>query len=251
MSETALSTENLVKKFGSVTAVDGVSVDISTDQVVGIIGPNGAGKTTFVNLVTGVLEATDGTVTFDGEDITDVPEHGRVKRGLARSFQIPQIYNELSTLENVRAASIAREGKNNVFYRPLSRDPSTKEDALDYLEHFDLGDQADVTAESLAHGDRKILDIAMSFALEPKMVLLDEPTSGVGSESTDEIMQTTVDVARQSDTGILFIEHDMELVARYADRVIALHQGEVLSDGDPDDVLADEEVIEHIREEGA
>lgn len=245
-----LKTRDLTKSFGSLVAVDGVTLEFYENEVVGIIGPNGAGKTTFINLIAGRLMPSDGQIHFQETEITNLAEYKRVKHGIARSFQIPEVYGDLTALENVRASIISREKKNNHFFRPLSRDPETREEAGEYLSMFGLEDQAEIVADALPHGDRKILDIAMTFALEPEIILLDEPTSGIGSESTGPVMETTINVAKATNTSLIFIEHDMDLITRYSDRVVGIHNGSVLEEGTPEDVLESETVKEHIREEG-
>lgn len=251
MSEKILEVDQLSKSFGSVQAVDKISLSIEKGDIVGIIGPNGAGKTTFINVITGSLLPTGGTVHFKNEDITETPENDRAQKGLVRSFQIPSLYGDLTALENVRGSVISRENKSANFYKPLSRDQSTKEEAISCLEEFGLKDEMNTEVNSLPHGDRKILDIAASFAMDPSLILLDEPTSGVGSEQTEAVMQQTLDVAKKNGISLIFVEHDMELVSQFADRVIAFHQGRILEQGSPEDVLQSETVKEHIREEGA
>lgn len=251
MSETILSVEGLSKAFGHVQAVDSIDLSIDEGEVVGIIGPNGAGKTTFINLITGTLEPTGGTVYFEGDDVTTLPEHERAQRGLVRSFQIPSLYDELTVLENVRGSVISREGKSSRMHVPLSMDPETEAEAVEYLRYFGLESQRDVEVQHLPHGDRKILDIAASFAMDPSLIMLDEPTSGVGSEHTEEVMEQTIAAAEEHDISLVFVEHDMEIVAEFSDRVVAFHQGSILKDGAPEAVLNSEKVKEHIREEGA
>lgn len=251
MSEKILEVDQLSKSFGTVQAVDEISLSIEQGDIVGIIGPNGAGKTTFINVITGTLMPTGGSVSFENEDITDMSEHNRAQKGLVRSFQIPSLYSDLTALENVRGSVISREKKSSKFYKPLSRDPSTKEEAISYLDDFGLKDEMNTKVNSLPHGDRKILDIAASFAMDPSLILLDEPTSGVGSEHTEAVMQQTLDVAKKNGISLVFVEHDMELVSQFANRVIAFHQGQILEQGTPDEVLQSETVKEHIREEGA
>ncbi|WP_435365705.1 ABC transporter ATP-binding protein [Haloarchaeobius sp. DYHT-AS-18] len=253
MTETKplLETRNVRKTFGNVVATDDVDISFYEDEIVGVIGPNGAGKTTFINLISGSLSPTSGRIIFEGEDIADLPDHRRVKKGIARSFQLPHLYDELSVLDNVRAALVSRKGRNGNFYSLLSRDEEVYKEAMSTLETFELDDDTTMMAEDLSHGKRKILDIAMSFALEPDLLLLDEPTSGVGSEDKTDVMETVTLAARETGTSLVFVEHDMQLVSEFSDRVVALHNGRILSEGDPEAVLNSEEVKEHIREEGA
>lgn len=248
--EALLQTRGLTKSFGSLVAVDDVSLEFYENEIVGIIGPNGAGKTTFTNLIAGKLMPSDGHIYFQDTEITDMAEHKRASHGIARSFQIPEVYDDLTALENIRTSIISREKQTNEFFKPLSYDNATAEEAREYLAMFGLKQHAETAADTMPHGDRKILDIAMTFALEPELILLDEPTSGIGSESTDSVMETTINVAKDTNTSLIFIEHDMDLIARYSDRVVGIHNGSVLKDGTPEAVLESDVVKEHIREEG-
>lgn len=244
-----LETRKLTKRFGNLTAVDDIDFEIERGEVVGIIGPNGAGKTTFVNLITGVLEASDGDIVFDGENLGDSPVYSRAKRGLVRSFQIPQVCNDLTLLENVRSAVLSRERRSNSLFSVLLWEDESRAEAIDLLERFGLADRRNVKAEVIPHGDKKILDVCMSVAMRPKLLILDEPTSGVATDNKHEIMQRLADYFETTDSAVLFIEHDMELIAEYAERVFAMDQGEKLIDGTPEEVLEDPMVKQRIRGE--
>ena len=242
-----LETVDVKKHFGDVRAVDGVDFAIDDDEVVGIIGPNGAGKTTFVNLVVGVLAPDTGTITFDGEDVTGTAVHERARMGLTRSFQIPQVCPELTLLENVRSAVLSREGENLSIFTLLSREDASREEAMELLEQFNMADQAGMLAEEIPHGQRKVLDVCMSLAMYPKVLILDEPTSGVGTSDKDLVMGQIADAIAQTDMAVVFIEHDMEIVAEYSDRVMAMASGRKLVEGDPETVLEDDQVKRQIR----
>lgn len=245
-----LQTQDVEKKFGSILAVDGVSLDFYRDEIVGIIGPNGAGKTTYINLISGALPLTDGRVLFKGEDISSLKQYKRVQRGLVRSFQIPQIYDELTLFENIQSSVISRKRENNRMFTPISRDSASIEETERLIETFNLGDHAEDHTEHLPHGVRKILDVAMSFALEPDIMFLDEPTSGVGSKEKHAVMETITEAATEQGIGLVFIEHDMELVRKYSDRIVALHEGSILKDDSPEAVFGSEQVNEFILEGG-
>ncbi len=249
-TQPVLETQNVRKEFGSLVAVDGVSIEFHTDEVVGIIGPNGAGKTTFINLISGALPLTDGSIVFNGEDISTLRKYKRVRKGLVRSFQIPQIYDEMTVFENVQSSVLSRKQENNRLFTPVHRDTESVEETDRLLTMFNLGDHADEHTEHLPHGVRKVLDVAMSFALRPEIMLLDEPTSGVGSREKNAVMQTITEAAVEQDIGLVFIEHDMELVRSYSDRIVALHEGRVLADDDPANVMESEEVNQFILEGG-
>jgi branched-chain amino acid transport system ATP-binding protein len=244
-----LETKQLTKKFGKLTAVDRMDFAIDSGEIVGIIGPNGAGKTTFVNLLTGVLDATEGEVVFDGESLGDAPVHARASKGLVRSFQIPQVCDDLTLLENVRSAVLSREQRNNSLFSVLHWEDDSREEAIELLETFGLADRQNVEAETIPHGDKKILDVCMSVAMRPKLLILDEPTSGVATDNKHEIMDRLQNYFETTDSAVLFIEHDMELIEEYAERVMAMDQGQKLIDGTPDEVLEDETVKRRIRGE--
>lgn len=249
-TEPILRTDDVRKEFGSLVAVDSVSLDFYPNEIVGIIGPNGAGKTTYINLISGALPLTDGKIVFDDEDISDMKKYERVRKGLVRSFQTPQLYNEMTVFENLQASVLSRKQENNRLFTPTSRDTESVEEVEEIVEMFDLSDHANEHTEHLPHGVRKIIDVAMSFALRPKLMLLDEPTSGVGSQEKHAVMETITDTAIEQGIGLIFIEHDMELIRTYSDRVIALHQGRVLTDDEPERVLKSEEVNQYILEGG-
>jgi branched-chain amino acid transport system ATP-binding protein len=245
-----LETENVQKKFGSLVAVEDVSVAFHEDEIVGIIGPNGAGKTTFINLISGALPLTAGRIVFNGNDISSLQKYKRVQRGLVRSFQIPQIYDEMTVFENVQASVLSRKRENNRLFTPTHRDTESVDETEQLLAMFNLTQHADEHTEHLPHGVRKVLDVTMSFALQPKLMLLDEPTSGVGSREKNAVMETITDAAVEQGIGLVFIEHDMELVRKYSNRIVALHEGTVLADDDPQVVMESEEVNQFILEGG-
>lgn len=244
-----LETRQLTKRFGALTAVDHLDFEIDSGEIVGIIGPNGAGKTTLVNLLTGVLEATEGDVVFDGATLDDMPVHDRAKLGLVRSFQIPQVCNDLTLLENVRSAVLSREQRSNSLFTVLLWEDESRREALELLEQFGLADRQNLKAETIPHGDKKILDVCMSVAMRPKLLIVDEPTSGVATDNKHEVMNRLQNYFETSDSAVLFIEHDMELIAQYADRVLAMDQGQKLIDGTPEEVLEDPTVKSRIRGE--
>lgn len=244
-----LETKQLTKRFGALTAVDHLDFEIDSGEIVGIIGPNGAGKTTLVNLLTGVLEASEGEVIFDGATLDDMPVHDRAKLGLVRSFQIPQVCNDLTLLENVRSAVLSREHRSNSLFTVLLWEDESRREALELLEQFGLGDRQNLKAETIPHGDKKILDVCMSVAMRPKLLIVDEPTSGVATDNKHEVMNRLKNYFETSDSAVLFIEHDMELISQYADRVLAMDQGQKLIDGTPEEVLEDPTVKSRIRGE--
>lgn len=236
-----LQTIDLTRSFDMVKAADAINVTVGRGELVGIVGANGSGKTTFLNLITGYVKPQRGRIVFMGRDSTGLPPRLITKRGIARSFQIPQLYTGLSVRENVMLSLAAASGNSASFWRPLYRRPWLEE-SLEILERFGLQSYAERPVAELPEGGRKLLDIALSFALRPRLLLMDEPTSGVSIEDKFQVMDTLVRVLQQSDITTIFVEHDMEVVQRYGRRVLVFDTGRVIADGDPTSVLADAEV---------
>ncbi len=236
-----LQTIDLKKQFGMVKAADGINIEIKKGEFVGIVGANGSGKTTFINLVTGYLTPDGGRIMFMGEDTIGQLPRAIIKMGLARSFQIPQLYTNMVVVESLVLSLAAESGKGGSFWQPLLSD-SRVADGLKMLERFGLKEYAYRSVDELPEGGRKLLDITMSFALKPKLLLLDEPTSGVSIEDKFEIMDTLIKVLQESGITTIFVEHDMEVIQRYAKRVLVFDDGRIIADGEPEAVLADPEV---------
>ena len=236
-SSNFLETEGLTRKFGSFVAVDDVNISVSKGELHSVIGPNGAGKTTLFNLITGSLAPSKGKVRFDGEDISAESESERARRGIVRSFQITQLFPELSAHENLRlAAQSAHQSVN-----PLKRQSDeSKKRASEIFEDLGINTEPEIPAESLSHGDKKKLEVGMAMVTGPNLLLLDEPTSGVSSGESENIL--TFIQENSEDLTILLIEHDMDLVLDVSDRITVLHQGSVVTQGEPDEVMDNEEV---------
>ncbi len=235
-----LRTIDLTKSFGMVTAADRINVEIRAGELVGIVGANGSGKTTFLNLITGYLTPEGGRILLMGEDRTGLPPRVITRLGIARSFQIPQLYTNMSVLDSI-LLSLAAQADKVGFWRPLYRPPWTDE-SMEALERFGLKAYAQRPVSELPEGGRKLLDIALSFALKPKLLLMDEPTSGVSTKDKFQIMDTLIKVVQESRLTTIFVEHDMEVVQRYGQRVLAFNDGRVIADGRPEAVLADPDV---------
>jgi len=239
-----LHTDGLVKQFGNFAAIDGVDISVARGEFRSIIGPNGAGKTTLFNLISGALPVTEGAVYFNGEAITDLPPQQRIRRGMARSFQLSNIFGGLTVRENVRLAAQAlhREeyGLREALFRPTDRYDGINDDTDRVLDRIGLASQGDIEAASLPYGDKRRLEIGMVLATEPQLVLFDEPTAGMGPEET----RNTIDLIEEVlvDQTLLLVEHDIELVMGLSDRITVLHRGEVLAEGSPDEIAADEDV---------
>ncbi|MDE0057399.1 MAG: ATP-binding cassette domain-containing protein [Defluviicoccus sp.] len=222
-------------------AADDLNIEVGNGELVGIVGANGSGKTTFLNLITGYLKPESGRILVMGQDTTDLAPRDLAKRGVARSFQIPQLYTNMSVLEGVLLSLAATSGESSNFWRPLHRDPWEPE-AWEILNRFGLEPYASRPVSELPEGGRKLLDIALSFALKPTLLVMDEPTSGVSIEDKFQVMDTLVGVLREGDITTIFVEHDMDVVQRYGRRVLVFDTGRVVADGEPESVLAQPEV---------
>lgn len=239
-----LSARGLAKTFGAVTAAEDVNIDIPAGQRVSLIGSNGAGKTTFVNMVTGYLRPDAGSIALDGRDITGLGPRRITRLGVARSFQIPQLALDLTALDNMLVAAACNDGHLS-FWQP-ARSEARCARAMALLEKFDLARHAQRRVSELPGGVRKLLDIAMALTGHPKLLLLDEPTSGVSVEEKFPMMDTISEVLASEQVTAMFVEHDMDIVTRYADRVIAFYSGRVIADDLPQDVLTDEQVQRYV-----
>ncbi|HLN07988.1 MAG TPA: ABC transporter ATP-binding protein [Xanthobacteraceae bacterium] len=242
---TILSVRKLEKTFGRIVAARDISLDVPAGQTVGIIGANGAGKTTFVNMITGHLRPTEGTITFEGRDIAGLPSRDITRLGISRSFQVAQIFPSLSVFDNVCAAAAIARGPVSMLGRATTplRSPQTLAEADALIDLFQLASFRSRRAATLAQGVRKLLDIAMAVAAWPRLLLLDEPTSGISIEEKFAIMDVIMQALKSRRITILFVEHDMEIVERFADRVLAFYDGTVIADGTPERTLADPNVL--------
>ena len=242
MAAAILETRNLTKTFGAVAAAANLSVEIAEDTVVGLIGGNGAGKTTFVNLVTGYLKPTSGSIRYRGRDITHLSPRQVTQLGICRSFQMPQLFNTLTSYENLLVGTGILERAGGRWAAGGLEVSSAREAAEAMLVRFKLADHRDSPAGTLPEGLRKLLDISMALVVKPKVLLLDEPTSGVSAGEKFEIMDLVLQAVRAVGVTVLFVEHDMEIVRRYTQRILAFHEGRIIADGMPEAVLADAEV---------
>ncbi|MEO8656320.1 MAG: ABC transporter ATP-binding protein [Ramlibacter sp.] len=239
-----LSVRGLEKTFGSVVAARDISVNIPVGQTVGIIGANGAGKTTFFNLISGHLAPSKGTVHFEDKEITGLPSRAITRLGISRSFQVAQVFPTMSVSDNMRvAAAIARGGSGVVsqMFRPLKA-ADTDAEADEAIELFQIARFRDSRAATLPQGVRKLLDIAMAVAGAPRLLLLDEPTSGISIEEKFDLMDVVMSALKSRKITVLFVEHDMEIVGRFADRVLAFYDGTVIADEKPSSVLSNPRV---------
>lgn len=240
-----LVVEGLKKSFGAVVAAKDINLSFLENETIGIIGANGAGKTTFVNMVTGYLIPSAGTIHYLGKDITGAPPHKLARMGLCRSFQIPQTFMTLSVYENLLIALGIAQGGAFPAFRALDT-PARSRQAEDLMKQYKLWEHRYQQLDMLSQGVRKLVDIAMATVGSPKLLLLDEPTSGISSEEKFDIMEIVMQALRQQQITVFFIEHDMDIVSRYSDRVIAFYNGRVIADGASDKVLTDKEVQEFV-----
>jgi branched-chain amino acid transport system ATP-binding protein len=240
-----LEVADLTKHFDAVKAADHLSLRIDPGEIVGVVGPNGSGKTTFLNLVTGYIKPGLGHIFYRAHEITGLHPRQITAMGIARSFQIPQLYLNASILENLLIALAIHGGDGRGFWKPLHT-ASREQRARQVLEQFGFRNGVNQPVTTLPEGARKLLDVALSFALEPALLLLDEPTSGVSVSDKFGVMDTLIDVIKQAGTTTVFVEHDMDVVQRYAGRVLVFAEGSIIADTSPDRLLTDPAVRQHI-----
>ncbi|MEM7775883.1 MAG: ATP-binding cassette domain-containing protein [Pseudomonadota bacterium] len=240
-----LRAEKLNKSFGAVVAADDINVIINEGEVIGVIGANGAGKTTFVNMVTGYLTPTSGRLFFYDRDITGFDPKHATDLGICRSFQIPQLFATATTFENLMIAMGVAEGGAMPFWRPLATADRMGR-CEDVLRRYQILEYRDQYAQTLPQGVRKLLDIAMASVHAPKLLMLDEPTSGVTAAEKFAIMDIVIAALKEQNVTTLFVEHDMEIVSRYATRVLAFYDGRIITDAPPEEALRDEHVRQYV-----
>ncbi len=237
-----LQTRNLFKKFGGFVATNNVNLNVAAGARHALIGPNGAGKTTLINLLTGFLEPTSGSVVLNGDDVTRRSQHQRVKLGLARTFQINRLFADMTVLESVTLAACEQRGIGARFWRPVGSHGEAIDDAAALLAQLRLLDVAHFQTRDLAYGKQRLVEIALALAARPSVLLLDEPAAGVPTEESRELLETIAQLPR--DVSIVLIEHDMDLVFRFADRISVLVGGSLLAEDVPEAIAADPRVQE-------
>jgi len=236
---------SLNKAFGSVVAANDVTVTVADGERIGIIGANGAGKTSFVNMVTGYLKPSSGTIAFLGRDITKLPPRAVIAAGISRSFQVPQIFTSVTVADNLLIALGVAEGGAFPLWRKLRR-PARLAAVAALLERFGIGAYRDQPAGLLPQGVRKLLDIAMATVRAPRLLLLDEPTSGISAEEKFAIMDVVMGAVDGARRAVMFVEHDLDIIARYATRVLAFAEGTIIAQGAPEAVIGDAQVKRYI-----
>jgi len=229
-----LQVENLRKSFAEFKAVDGAHLRVNQGDIVSVIGPNGAGKTTLFNLITGHLKADQGRILFKGEDISHLPAHQVCRKGIARSFQIANIFPRLTVFRNVQVSVLSQKSLSRTLFRPAHR--MVQEETRHILERVGLSDQQLALAGSLSHGDKRILEIAIALGNEPELLILDEPTAGMSPEETTATMDLVQRLAREQGLTILFCEHDMDVVFNVATSIMVMQQGKTILQAAPEEV---------------
>lgn len=239
---TTLRTEGLSKHWGGFVANSDITLSFAPGARHALIGPNGAGKTTFINLLTGGFAATSGRVFFGDEDITALPQHERVKRGMTRTFQINTLFAGLTVLESVVLAVCERMGLHKVWYKTVAQQRPAIDEAMALLTSLKIDRDADTITRNLPYGKQRLIEIALALATQPKVLLLDEPAAGIPSAESAELFEVIAKLPR--DVTVLFIEHDMGLVFRFAERITVMVGGKVLTEGTPAEIAADPRVKE-------
>jgi branched-chain amino acid transport system ATP-binding protein len=239
-----LETQDVRKAYGDFVALDGVSLAIAEGELVSIVGPNGAGKTTLVNLLTGLLSPTTGVVRFKGRDIAGIGPVMLARAGMARAFQLVHVFPTLTVAQSIAVAVVSQSGKALRFFSAVDADAEVNARVREVAGIFGLERKLATQSRFLSQGEKKLLDIASAFALAPEVILLDEPTSGVSSGDKHALMRNVIDASRKAGVkAIILVEHDMDLVAEYSSRIVALQAGKVLADRAPRDFFNDPEII--------
>lgn len=238
METPSLETRNLTIRFGGHAAVNNVSCAFHPGELTVIVGPNGAGKTTWFNLVSGQLAASEGAILKNGEDITGLSASARAKKGIGRAFQLTNLFPRLSVFENVRLAVQARHGIGPRFFRSTQAFSELAERAYEHLRATRLDDVAQMPASALPHGDQRKLEVAMLLAMEPDIFMFDEPTAGMSVDEAPVILELIDEIRKDTTKTVLLVEHKMDVVRALADRIVVLHNGELVADGAPEEVIA-------------
>jgi branched-chain amino acid transport system ATP-binding protein len=242
MSGIALRTQSLSKQWGAFKANSDITLNFAPGARHALIGPNGAGKTTFINLLTGAFAPTSGQVFLGEEDISGLPQHVRVKRGMTRTFQINTLFAGLTVLESVMLALCERDGRQRVWYQTVAQQKRQADEAMALLASLKLHRDANVVTRSLPYGKQRLVEIALALATQPRVLLLDEPAAGIPSAESAELFEVISALPR--DVTVLFIEHDMGLVFKFAERITVLVGGKVLCEGTPEEIASDQRVKE-------
>jgi branched-chain amino acid transport system ATP-binding protein len=237
-----LELKSVAKSFGHVTAISDLSISVRAGEITSLIGPNGAGKTTFYNVITGKFPPTRGKIFFRGEDITGLPPHKVWEKGISRSFQVTNIFKNLTVLENIRTAHIIHMGKSLSFFRPVDRYKELYEKSLRVLRLIGLEDKKDAPCHAISHGDMRIVEVGIVLASEPQLIFLDEPTAGMTPTETLRMVNLIKELFEKTATTFFLTEHDMNVVFAISQRIIVLDRGKLLADGTPEEIRNNMEV---------
>jgi branched-chain amino acid transport system ATP-binding protein len=241
-----LQTTKLTRHFGKTRAVDGVDFTVNEGEVLALIGSNGAGKTSLVNVISGLLRPDSGSIVFRGADVTGLSVHDRIRAGVARSFQLVNLFDQLTLLDNVALSIFSREDLTRKLLSLADHHRAVWQEAFEILRQFGLAPSSTQLAGGISQGERKLLDVAVAFALRPRLLFLDEPTSGVSTREKAPIMDVITAVVRSNNITAVIIEHDMDVVFKYSDRIVAMHQGSILASGTPDEIRRNEAVTTNL-----
>jgi len=241
-----LQTTKLTRHFGDTRAVDGVDFTVNEGEVLALIGSNGAGKTSLVNVISGLLRPDSGSIVFRGADVTGLSVHDRIHAGIARSFQLVNLFDQLTLLDNVALSIFSREDLTRKLLSLADHHRAVWQEAFEILRQFGLATSSTQLAGGISQGERKLLDVAVAFALRPRLLFLDEPTSGVSTREKAPIMDVITAVVRSNNITAVIIEHDMDVVFKYSDRIVAMHQGSILASGTPDEIRRNEAVTTNL-----
>jgi branched-chain amino acid transport system ATP-binding protein len=239
-----LETKKIYKAFGRVMAARNLDLAFDAGVLTSIIGPNGAGKSTLINMLSGSVPVDSGAIWFEGRDITHLPIHRRVERGICRSFQVVNIFPELSVFDNVQIPVLARMNRAHLFFRPARKEEGVRNAVNALLEQIGLFERAATPASALSHGDQRSLEVGIALAANPKILFLDEPTAGMNPVERVRILQNIKKLSTEGSTTFVIVEHDMDVVFSLSDRVVVLHHGDVIADGTPRDIQGDPKVRE-------
>jgi len=231
MTSTLLQIRKLYKSFGRVSAAHDVNLDFESGVLTSIIGPNGAGKSTLINLLSGALRPDSGQILLEGRDITHLPIHHRVRLGLCRSFQVVNVFPNLTVFDNLQIPVLALMKRAHRIFRPVKREVEAHRRVAEILERVGLGAEAQTPASALSHGDQRLLEVGIALAARPKLLFLDEPTSGMNPVERSRVLENIRNLAQRQETTFVIVEHDMDVVFSLSDRVIVLHYGVVIGDG--------------------
>ncbi len=244
MNAPLLEVRDLSKAFGNVVTAKHLNIAFARGVLTSIIGPNGAGKSTLINILTGFIPPDSGEILFQGKDITKEPIDRRVRLGLCRSFQVANVFGHLSLFENIAIPVLAVKGKAASFFRSVAKDMDVRHEVHKVLERIGLLSQSNVPASALSHGDRRLLEVGIALAAEPKLLFLDEPTAGMNPVERTRILQNIRDLSKEGKVTFVIVEHDMDIVFSLSERVIVLYRGNVIGDGSPEQVKSNAQVRE-------